>query len=93
MEILYCRKLRQDLWDGLLGNALASWAKQHGIRFIDPLPRFRQLEAAGQRLYFELDAHWTAAGHAAAGDLITEYLRFDEDIFGGVTNDFLCPVQ
>ena len=64
----------------LLGDALTKWSRQHGIHFIDPLLRFRNLEAMGQRLYFELDAHWTPAGHAAAGELITEYLLAKEGI-------------
>jgi len=67
-----------------LGDALAAWTKQHGIHFIDPLMRFRQREATGQRLYFESDAHWTPAGHAAAGELITEYLRADEISFSPI---------
>jgi hypothetical protein len=64
-----------------LGDALTSWTTQYGIPFIDPTMQFRKREAAGQRLYFEFDAHWTPAGHAAAGKLITEYLRANEDTF------------
>ena len=72
-----------------LGDALTSWARQHGIQFIDPLSRFRNLETAGPRLHFELDAHWTPAGHAAAGELISEYLHADEDrFFPKKTKDF-----
>ncbi len=64
-----------------LGEALVSWAERRGIHFIDPLTRFRELEASGQRLHFELDGHWTPTGHAAAGELIVEYLRRNEEEF------------
>jgi hypothetical protein len=58
-----------------LGEALARWARENGIRFIDPVSRFRKLEAAGQRLYFPLDAHWNVQGHAAAAELILGFLE------------------
>jgi hypothetical protein len=61
-----------------LGEALGAWAQAEGIHFIDPIDRFRELEATGERLFFENDAHWTVAGHAAAGELIIEYLRTNQ---------------
>ncbi len=57
-----------------LGEALAEWARNRGIRFIDPVARFRKLEAAGQQLYFPLDAHWNSLGHGVAAELILGYL-------------------
>lgn len=58
-----------------LGTALAEWAASEDIRLIDPIEHFRALEARGEELYFRLDAHWTPAGHAAAGNLIVDYLQ------------------
>jgi hypothetical protein len=66
-----CVRQRQQ---NLLGDALRDWAREQGIRLLDPVPRFRKLETAGQRLYFPLDAHWTPLGHAAAAELILDAL-------------------
>lgn len=57
-----------------LGAALAEWAAAEGIHLVDPVEDFRALEARGEELYFRLDAHWTPAGHAAAANLIVDYL-------------------
>lgn len=57
-----------------LGERLATWAAERGFRFIDPLPEMRALERAGERLYFETDAHWTPAGHRAVARIIAAYI-------------------
>jgi oligoribonuclease NrnB/cAMP/cGMP phosphodiesterase (DHH superfamily) len=44
------------------------------LRCLDLTPTFRQRAAQGEQLYFRLDGHWNAAGHALAADLIYEYL-------------------
>ena len=67
-----CELQRQS---NALGESLALWAEEQNIHFVDPIDHFRKLEADGQRLFFEFDAHWTVAGHAAAGQMIIEYLR------------------
>jgi hypothetical protein len=58
-----------------LGDALASWFGKRGISFIDPTETLRRLEAEGQRTYFEKSAHWTRAGHNAAGELLIRRIR------------------
>jgi hypothetical protein len=44
------------------------------LRCLDLTPAFRQRAAQGEQLYFRLDGHWNAAGHALAADIIYEYL-------------------
>jgi hypothetical protein len=50
---------------------------ESGVPVIDLLPTFRaQPKATRERLYFEQNRHWTAAGHALAADQVTtELLR------------------
>ena len=57
------------------GEALAEWAHGENIAFIDPVAHFRGLSAQGIQLYYTWDAHWTPAGHAAAGELVADYIR------------------
>jgi lysophospholipase L1-like esterase len=47
---------------------------EHKIDFVDPIPALREA-AALKPVYFNLDDHWTAAGHEAAGKAVAEYLR------------------
>ncbi len=73
----------EQLESNRLGDALAEWAGAEDIHFIDPVEYFRVLTAQGQQLYFSYDAHWTPAGHAAAGKLVADYL----EIYGLATRD------
>jgi len=73
----------EQLESNQLGEALAEWAESEDIRFIDPVEYFRVLTAQGQQLYFSWDAHWTPAGHAAAGKLVADYL----EMYGLATRD------
>src|SRR5688572_6466014 len=41
------------------------------LQVIDALPRFRELNAAGQDLYGNVDQHLSAAGHQALSELVT----------------------
>ena len=43
-----------------------------GIAYVDLLPPFR---ASSEDLYYRVDNHWTAAGHAAAARILAEKLR------------------
>jgi len=47
---------------------LAAWSARTGTPLIDLLPGFRAAKSSS--LYFQLDRHWTAAGHALAASLI-----------------------
>jgi len=50
-------------------------AQTHRIPVLDLLPVFRQAAAgAGDRLYFPVDIHWTAAGHDVAAAAVSEFL-------------------
>lgn len=53
---------------------LSGWFRERGIRYIDPTEEFRRREAAGARLYFESDGHWTRDGHRAAFEVLSRYL-------------------
>lgn len=76
----YCA---EQLESNRLGDALSEWAASENIHFIDPVDYFRVLSSQGQQLYFGYDAHWTSAGHAAAGKLVADYL----EIYGLLTRD------
>lgn len=65
------------------GEALAVWAAASGIHFIDPVEYFRVLASQGEKLYYDYDAHWSPAGHAAAGKMIVDYL----EMYGLLTRD------
>jgi lysophospholipase L1-like esterase len=70
-----------DHWDNLLrryelpatgwdldgpNRRLAAIAARQGIRYLDLRPALREAAAAGPRLYYRYDGHWTAAGHELA---------------------------
>lgn len=46
---------------------LAAFAAQHGVTFLDPLPRLREAIARGETIY---RGHWTARGHAIVGQAL-----------------------
>lgn len=66
-----CKEIREK---ERLPLALELWAEQENIHFINPLARFKRIEAEGQPLYYNLDGHWNRQGHGAAASLVTEYL-------------------
>jgi lysophospholipase L1-like esterase len=45
-------------------------ARRSGIAMIDLTPAFRQQAQGGRALVFPIDAHWNAAGHALAADVL-----------------------
>ena len=53
---------------------LTAFAAERGIPFIDLLPALRTASGTGGPLYFETDIHWTARGHAVAGEEILRRL-------------------
>jgi len=54
---------------------LAAIADRQGLRMLDLLPAIRAENAAGARLYFPADGHWTSDGHAFAAQQIATYLE------------------
>jgi hypothetical protein len=50
---------------------LAEELGARGLTFVDALPRFRELNSAGQVLYGHVDPHLSAAGHKTLAELIT----------------------
>lgn len=61
-----------------LTHRVSAWLDEHEIEYINPVPRFKELENEGVRLYFEGDAHWNPRGHRFAAELISDYLRRNE---------------
>lgn len=57
------------------------------LRCLDLTPAFRQHAAQGEQLYFRIDGHWNAAGHALAANLIYDYLAAQ-----GLLPALSCPV-
>lgn len=55
---------------------------RHGIPTLDLTPLFAEGVASGRDLYFRLDRHWTAQGHALAADSIVTFLRQQLDRTG-----------
>jgi hypothetical protein len=60
--------------DAPLQDSLAAFAQARDLAFVDLLPRLRAAHRArpNERLYFEQDGHWTAAGNAKAAGEITK---------------------
>lgn len=57
-----------------LTKRIAAYLDDHDIEYINSVPRFKEIEKQGTRLYFENDAHWNPQGHAIAAELISDYL-------------------
>ena len=53
---------------------LAAIAERQGLRLLDLLPATRAAYAAGERLYYPADGHWTSDGHAFAASQLRDYL-------------------
>jgi hypothetical protein len=53
-----------------------------GIPIVDVTDALRAAAADGERLYYRVDIHWTAAGHAVAAHAVAERLRADPARFG-----------
>lgn len=67
-----CAELRRQNY---LHKALAEWFDKHNIEYICPLKDFIEYENTGLRLHYKWDGHWTKAGHKAAAELISDYLK------------------
>ena len=62
-------------------SRLGRWAERHGVPFLSLTKAFRDAISTGLRLNYELDGHWTSAGHEVAARAIGEWLN-DKAIFG-----------
>jgi hypothetical protein len=72
---LYTPELCAELMEHKYMQAsLKEWFQANGIEYIDPTERFQELEREGTKLYYKYDGHWNQNGHAAAAQLIYEYL-------------------
>jgi hypothetical protein len=52
---------------------LTQIADAHQIPVLDLLPVMRDAAAAGQRLYFDVNIHWNAAGHEVAARAVADF--------------------
>ncbi|MEZ4771272.1 MAG: GDSL-type esterase/lipase family protein [Caldilineales bacterium] len=55
-------------------RALDDFCRQEALHCLDLTPAFAEQTQAGTELYFRQDAHWNAAGHQLAADLLANYL-------------------
>ncbi|CAM2058874.1 hypothetical protein DSUL_20375 [Desulfovibrionales bacterium] len=77
MAKYYCfspQLMEQARTSGEPQRYLASFFDAHSIPWMDPLPDFRALEAKGQQLYFDYDAHWNEQGHMAVTKILLNWL-------------------
>jgi hypothetical protein len=60
---------------GALDRVIEPFLRQEGIDFLNLRPVFERAADEGRRLYFRLDMHWNARGHAAAARAIADRLH------------------
>lgn len=53
---------------------MAAFLDREGFAWLDLRPEVARRIAAGDRLYYPIDGHWTAAGHALAGARLAQRL-------------------
>lgn len=58
---------------------MSRFFEEHGIAYLDLLPDFQ--ERALERLYFELDTHWTIRGTELAARLVADHLMTTSPLF------------
>lgn len=56
------------------GRRLEEICRRRALTCLFPADRFRAVEAGGVKLYFDQDAHWNAAGHHLAAEVLAEYV-------------------
>jgi len=57
-----------------LPQQMASWAAEHGIRFLDLTGPLEESAARGDLVFFPDDGHWNARGNEIAAEAIVDYL-------------------
>ncbi|HET6278264.1 MAG TPA: hypothetical protein VFG08_05735, partial [Candidatus Polarisedimenticolia bacterium] len=58
-----------------LPREMASWAAEHGIRFLDLTGPLEEGAARGDLVFFPDDGHWNARGNQIAAEAIVDYLE------------------
>jgi hypothetical protein len=66
------RLLKQNL--DSQAQALASFALENGITFLDLTPYFQEKAAEGLELYNYADTHWNSAGHTLAAQILANFI-------------------
>ena len=79
LEIWAFMKVRKKWWSPRHdATVLRSICDRRGLDCLIDIEGFRteanRLEGSDQKLYFDRDAHWTAAGHKYAGEQIARHL-------------------
>ncbi len=67
--------VERDYVEDTPNRMLRELGAEQGFPVLDLLPALREAHRAGERLYWETDPHWTAAGHAVAAREIERWLR------------------
>ncbi|MEM1182008.1 MAG: GDSL-type esterase/lipase family protein [Acidobacteriota bacterium] len=73
-QMIYGSGLRRSLHERMHGR-LHQMLRGRGIPYLDLTEALRDGAAAGDRLYFPADGHWTPAGHRVATAAIADWLR------------------
>lgn len=75
-RLLETRNEDPSRWDSQApGSRLLASARQSGIPLLDLQPLLQdEARTAGERLYFRLDSHWTAAGHRVVARALFDHL-------------------
>jgi hypothetical protein len=55
-------------------DALATLAREIGVRFVDLVPEFEARAQRGELLYYPFDTHWNPAGRQAAAEVLAREL-------------------
>lgn len=74
-ELLQANKLKPDEWSATRPNeVLAASSEMIGAPLLDLLPPLRAAADGPARLYFPINQHWTAMGHAVAAPAVEDFL-------------------
>lgn len=72
------RVTQRELSQTYPNEQFAHWARKTlQIPVIDPLPRFQEAADEGAQIYYPINGHWTATGHAILADAL--YAYFEEE--------------
>jgi GDSL-like Lipase/Acylhydrolase family len=68
---------------------LRRFAESEGVPFLDLFPAFRRY-SAGEKLFWDVDMHWTASGHALAAEQLLRFLEKGPLAQGAGHDSFAC---